>query len=281
MKVHHLNCATMCPFGGRLLSGAGSVAAPARLVCHCLLLETSAGLVLVDSGLGLADVEAPERRLGRHFTLLTQPVCDPEETAVRQVERLGFARRDVRHVVLTHCDLDHAGGIPDFPDATVHVHADEKEAALHPRTRLERSRYARAHFRHQPTWAVYRPSGEPWFGFECVRDLAGLPPEILLIPLSGHTRGHSGVAVQSSGGWLLHAGDAYFHRLEMAPDRRRCPPLLDAFQRIVEIDGRARTRNQHRLRTLVRESSDEVRVFSAHDPVELERCREGLGEAAA
>ncbi|MCC6899114.1 MAG: MBL fold metallo-hydrolase [Polyangiaceae bacterium] len=274
MKVHHLNCATLCPYGGRLLSGSGSLSGPAKLVCHCLLVETPAGLVLVDSGLGLKDVDSPERTIGRQFLLFANPVRDPNETAVRQVEALGFSRDDVRHVVLTHCDLDHAGGIADFPKATVHVHATEQGAALHPQTRLERTRYVRAHFAHDPKWAVYRPKGEHWFGFEAVRDLEGLPPEILLIPLHGHTRGHSGVAVQTPGGWLLHAGDAYFHRLEMAPDRRRCPPLLDVFQRIVEIDGRARVKNQERLRALVRESSDEVRVFSAHDPVELERCRE-------
>ena len=274
MKVHHLNGATMCPYGGRLLSGSGPLFAPTKLVCHCLLIETSEGLVLVDAGLGTRDVESPERTLGREFLLFAQPVRDPAETALRQVEGLGFSRDDVRHIVLTHCDLDHSGGIVDFPKATVHVHALEKEAVVHPKTRIERTRYAKAHFAHGPNWAVYQAKGEPWFGFECVRDLDRLPPEILLIPLHGHTRGHSGVAVQSKSGWLLHAGDAYFHRLEMAPDRRRCPPLLDVFQRIVEIDGQARIRNQMRLRTLVRENSDEVRVFSAHDPVELERCRE-------
>lgn len=280
MKVHHLNCATLCPYGGRLLSGSGSLTSPAELVCHCLLVETPAGLVLVDTGLGTADVENAERTLGRHFLLFANPVRDPAETALRQVERLGFHRQDVRHIVLTHCDLDHAGGLPDFPKATVHVHADEQQATLHPRTRLERSRYARAHFAHEPAWAVYRPDGERWFGFDCVRALGGLPPELLLVPLRGHTRGHSGVAIETPSGWLLHAGDAYFHRLEMAPDRRRCPPLLDAFQRIVEVDGRARAKNQARLRTLVRESSDEVRVFSAHDPVELERCRAHAAEVA-
>ncbi|MBE7479918.1 MAG: MBL fold metallo-hydrolase [Polyangiaceae bacterium] len=279
MKVHHLNCATMCPHGGRLLSGTGSLRTQAKLICHCLLIETSEGLVLVDSGLGTADVSSPERTVGRHFLLFARPGRDPAETALSQVERLGFSRDDVRHIVLTHCDLDHAGGLPDFPKATVHVHADERDATLHPRTRLERTRYVKAHFAHEPKWAVYRPKGEPWFGFDCVRDLTGLPPEILLIPLHGHTRGHSGVAVHTRSGWLLHAGDAYFHRLEMAPDRRRCPPLLDAFQRIVEIDGQARMKNQARLRRLVRESSDEVRVFSAHDPVELERCRERAAEA--
>ena len=142
------------------------------------------------------------------------------QTALRQVEGLGFSRDDVRHIVLTHCDLDHSGGIVDFPKATVHVHALEKEAVVHPKTRIERTRYAKAHFAHGPNWAVYQAKGEPWFGFECVRDLDRLPPEILLIPLHGHTRGHSGVAVQSKSGWLLHAGDAYFCLLYTSPSPR-------------------------------------------------------------
>jgi glyoxylase-like metal-dependent hydrolase (beta-lactamase superfamily II) len=277
MKVHHLNCATMCPIGGRLVSGAGALTDSARMVCHCLLIETGSGLVLVESGLGLRDVERPSETVGREFVLLTRPKLDPAETAVRRVETLGFQRSDVRHVVLTHLDLDHAGGIADFPDATVHLLADERDAALNPRTRLERRRYIAAHWEHGPKWSVYRPSDEPWFGFECVRDLPGLPPEILLIPLIGHSRGHSGVAVDTGKGWLLHAGDAYFNRGEMDPDRRRCPPALDLFQRIVEIDGRMRMRNQNRLRLLSRENSSEVRVFSAHDPIELERMQERAG----
>jgi glyoxylase-like metal-dependent hydrolase (beta-lactamase superfamily II) len=279
MKVHHLDCATMCPYGGRLLSGKGALLGSAKLVCHCLLIETDSGLVLVDSGLGLRDVQTPEATLGRPFLLFARPRLDPAATALRQVTALGFAREDVRHVVLTHLDLDHAGGIQDFPRAKVHVLLDEKRAALAPRTRLEKMRYVQAHWEHAPDWVTYEPKGEPWFGFECVRELAGLPPEILFVPLRGHTRGHSGVAVDTGDGWLLHAGDAYFHHAEMDPDRRRCPPLLDVFQRIVEIDGPARVKNQQRLRGLVRENGAEVRVFSAHDPVELERCLERSGGA--
>jgi glyoxylase-like metal-dependent hydrolase (beta-lactamase superfamily II) len=44
-----------------------------------------------------------------------------EDTTVRQVEKLGFRTKDVTHVVLTHCDPDHAGGLADFPHADVHV----------------------------------------------------------------------------------------------------------------------------------------------------------------
>jgi hypothetical protein len=34
--------------------------------------------------------------------------------------------------VVTHLDLDHAGGLGDFPDAEVHVHAHELSAARRP-----------------------------------------------------------------------------------------------------------------------------------------------------
>ena len=280
MKVHHLNCATMCPYGGRLLSGTGSLTSATQMICHVLLVETEQGLVLVDSGLGLDDLREPKPRLGRHLLTLMRPVLDEDETAARRVEALGFSRDDVRHIVLTHMDLDHAGGLPDFPKATVHLHAAEHDAMLRRQTPLERSRYRPVHWAHEPSFETYRPKGEAWFGFEAVRDLRGLPPEILLIPLFGHTRGHSGVAVETESGFLLHAGDAYFHRGEMDPDERRCPPILDVFQRIAEIDSTARRKNQERLRLLCRENRGSVRVFSAHDPVELERCQERAERAA-
>lgn len=271
----------MCPFGGRLVSGRGGLGGPARMVCHCLLVETDRGLVLVDSGLGRDDVERPKERLGAEFVALVRPALDPTETAAARVEALGFAIDDVRHVVLTHLDLDHAGGIADFPKATVHVLAAEHSAALAPATRLERRRYRPLHWAHGPSWALHEPNGEAWFGFPCVRDLPGLPPEILMIPLIGHSRGHSGVAVDAGDRWLLHAGDAYFHHQELDPDRRRCPAFLDLFQRIVEVDGSLRAQNQRRLRQLARESSDEVQIFSAHDPVELERYVAEAGTAHA
>jgi glyoxylase-like metal-dependent hydrolase (beta-lactamase superfamily II) len=46
---------------------------------------------------------------------------DPEETAVKRVERLGYAAEDVKHVALTRLHFDHAGGLPDSPQAKVHT----------------------------------------------------------------------------------------------------------------------------------------------------------------
>ncbi len=275
MRVHHLGCGTMCPFGGRLLGGEGGPWNPGRLVCHVLLVETDRdGLALVDTGMGLDDIAAPAARLGRPFVALTRPVLREEETAVRRVEALGFSARDVRHVILTHMDLDHAGGLGDFPDATVHVLEAEHRAAVDRPTAAERNRYRPAQWAHAPTFATYAPKGEPWHGFACVRDLEGLPPEILLVPLSGHSRGHAGVAVESENGWLLHAGDAYFHAAQMR-ERASCPPLLTLFQNVVAVDRGAMRANQARLRELALDASAGVHVFSAHDPSELEARQRG------
>lgn len=287
MRIHHLNCGTMCPPIGRLTRGAGSLLSRGRMVCHCLLIEAGDGLVLVDTGIGLADIQHPGERLGRGFTSIVGPRLDPEETAIYQVEKLGFSPSDVRHIVLTHMDLDHAGGLADFPGALVHVYRPEHDAATARATLRERERYHPAQWAHAPRFRLYDGSGERWFGFERVSKLEGVPPEILIVPVTGHSRGHAAIAVrtppragaddapwsQRGAEWLLHAGDAYFHRGEMDPNRRTCPIGLELFQRAVAMDDEARLANQERLRTLAREQAGKVRVFCAHDDVELERLQ--------
>jgi glyoxylase-like metal-dependent hydrolase (beta-lactamase superfamily II) len=268
-KVHHLNCATMCPFPGRSLSFAGSFFAPGRMVCHCLLVESRAGLVLVDTGFGLADVAERGRRLGRGLALFARPRFDPEETATRQIVRLGFRVEDVKHIVPTHLDPDHAGGLGDFPKAKVHVREPEHAAALGKRGLRERYRYLAPHFAHGPDWVIYPArGGESWLGLEGVQPIAGVP-DVLLVPLGGHSRGHTGVAVETESGWLLHAGDAYFARSEIDPDRPRCPFGLAIFQRLLDVDGTLRHENQARLRELTRARGSSVRIFCAHDSEEL------------
>jgi glyoxylase-like metal-dependent hydrolase (beta-lactamase superfamily II) len=97
---------------------------------------------------------------------------------------------------------------------------------------LDRRRYRPAQWDDNVRWQRYRASGERWLGFECVRDLAGLPPEILIVPLGGHTVGHAGIAIHGLESWLLHAGDAYFYRGEMDPRGYRCTPMLRVYQRL-------------------------------------------------
>ena len=100
-------------------------------------------------------------------------------TALRQIERLGFDAADVRHIVLTHLDFDHAGGLDDFPDAQVHLLRQERDDALPQKTWLDRQRFRPQQWSQPRAWHVYRRrGGERWFGFDGVRELHGLPPEI-------------------------------------------------------------------------------------------------------
>jgi glyoxylase-like metal-dependent hydrolase (beta-lactamase superfamily II) len=273
MRVHHLNAISSCPLGGALMDRR-SLSVRGRLACHCLLVEGRDGLVLVDTGFGVQDVHHPRKRLARFFLALTAPDFREEMTCVRQIERLGYDSRDVRHVVLTHLDFDHAGGLDDFPWATVHLLASERTAAENRRTLLDRWRYRPQQWGTHARWHGYQGGeGEPWLGFDCVRGLEGLPSDdVLLVPLIGHTFGHAGVAVRRDHGWLLLAGDAYFDHRELDADMPRCTPGLRAYQWMMEKDRRARLWNQERLRDLAAAHDGEVEVLSSHDPGEFERA---------
>ncbi len=270
MKLHHLNCICACPLGGRLMDGrAPTVFQRGTLCCHCLLLETAQGLTLVDTGYGLNDVRHPRQRLSSLFLWLMSPDLREEMTAARQVERLGFRREEVRHIVLTHLDFDHAGGLDDFPLATVHLLRRERDAAVAQRTWLDRQRYRPAQWASRARWQAYDGAqGDSWQGLQCVRPLHGVRAAVVLVPLPGHTLGHAGVAVRTGQGWLLMAGDAYFHHREM-DEPPWCTPGLRMYQTLMEKDRAARLQNQARLRAL--KANAQLEILCAHDPTEFER----------
>jgi glyoxylase-like metal-dependent hydrolase (beta-lactamase superfamily II) len=255
VKVHHLNCGTMRPPG------------VPELCCHVLLCEARDGLVLVDTGFGLRDVADPAARLGavRHTI---RPVLDPEETAARQVERLGFSRDDVRHVVVTHFDVDHVGGLADFPAARVHVTAAEAHGAVHHPSRRERLRYRAAQWGHQPWLVEHRPDGEAWRGFAAAKPLTEIDEGVVLVSLPGHSRGHAAVAVDAGDHWVLHAGDAFYHHGQLDGRSRPARPVA-AMETLVAFDRRQVRDNHRRLAELHRRGEPDLRIVCSHDPALL------------
>jgi glyoxylase-like metal-dependent hydrolase (beta-lactamase superfamily II) len=278
MRIHYLKCGTDCPLGGALFDGFSK--GPLGLIpCAAQLVETSEGLVLIDTGYGSEDVRFPHPRLSRFFRALLNIRFRLRETALHQIKAMGHSPADVRHIVLTHLDFDHAGGIEDFPNARVHVMEAERDAAERKRRGfIARRRYRPQQWDEVRDWRTYVGGGEPWFGFDSVRQLDGLPPEILMVPLPGHTWGHAGVAVQTPRGWVLNAGDAYFYRRELDADRRRCTPGLRLYQTLMEVDREARLTNQERLRQLKRNHGSEVTIFCSHDELELEAMQRRNGQ---
>ncbi|HEX4924757.1 MAG TPA: MBL fold metallo-hydrolase [Bdellovibrionales bacterium] len=252
MKVHHLNCGTYCTRAIPFVLDA------AKLCTRCLLIESNDGLIAVDSGYGEADLFKDNLKADLSHKLFAE-FPRPEETLKYHVTRLGFRAQDVRHIVLTHLDPDHAGGLKDFPDAQVHVYSFEYYKALQLRDtnpiwgyRLRGIDWSRA-----KQWRLYDDQGERWNGLECLRPLSGIKEELALIPLAGHTPGHAGILVGSK---TLHVGDLYYHSSELEKEKSR----YSALSTLLAFDNGVRIKNLARVAE-IKKNDPGLDVFSAHD----------------
>lgn len=247
MRIHHINC--------------GKMHAPPKpeIGCHHLLIEHEDGLMLADAGIGVLDSQRPVERLGQALIDLAGVKIDESQTAVRQIERLGFDPNDVADIVITHCDFDHISGLVDFPRATVHLSAEEWAGM-----QRGHDRYFPIHFAHEPKIAAHATSTERWFGIEARVIKDGDDGRVLLIPLFGHTWGHCGVAVQQGAGWLLYAGDAYYLRVQFGQPEHPVSQLATEWS----MDDAARRLSIAHLERLARDHADEITIFAAHDESE-------------
>lgn len=254
LRIHHLDCGTLrTPVG--------------VMVCHVLLVEVDDRLVLVDTGFGLADVASP-RRLGpvRHVLF---PDLDPARTAVGRIRALGLDPSAVSDIVLTHGDLDHAGGIPDLPRARVHLLRAEADAIGARRGLQSVQRYRPGHWSHHPHLVLHSPGSTTWKGLAGAVPLDEVAPGMLMVPLPGHTPGHAGVVLPlADGRSLLHIGDAALDAETLRTGRVR--PDVRLRQHVIADDPATMRRTQRLLAPLARDP--EVLLVNSHD--------RGLFEAA-
>jgi glyoxylase-like metal-dependent hydrolase (beta-lactamase superfamily II) len=253
--IHEIQCGSFCP-----LHGANPFPT-VEMPCRCLLVETAQGLVLCDTGFPNKNWFQDSHKI-KNFIL--QPVLKNKVSAFDAIQNLGFKPQDVRHIVLSHLDFDHAGGLLDFPWAKVHLHGSEHKIAKKVPTRYK-TRFYSDLWNKDTQFLPYAEFGEDWFGFKAVRQLQGLPPDILLIPLVGHTDGHSGVAIKSKDKWVFQAADAFYFKEDLESDLRLRNLASDGLQAMLA------TKNLHRLSNLynlskLRQKSDQVQLINSHDP---------------
>ena len=228
--------------------------------CHCLMIQTESGVVLIDTGIGMLDISDPQRRIGAETIDVAGFKFLPEVTASHQLQARGIAVSAVTDIVLTHCDPDHVGGLSDFPGARVHVAAEEKESLD-----SGNPRYAPDQFSHGPDWHTYSKNDSDVFGLPSRRIPVPADVDIRLVPLFGHTHGHCGVAVDDDGSWLLHVGDAYYLRGELTDYNH---PINELTELRADNDELRRD-SLDKLRQLTARTDIDLEYFGYHDIVEL------------
>lgn len=158
---------------------------------NCLLVETPAGRVLVETGIGERISEKMQRVRGVEG--------DPILPALRKA---GFDPGSVDVVAVSHLHFDHAGGLLDadggraFPRATIVAQRAEWEVALDDNPR-NTAAYDQAELRLVQAWgAEGAADGE--------REVL---PGVSVVPTGGHSGGHQGVVVRGPRGTVAFFGD--------------------------------------------------------------------------
>ena len=167
-----------------------------RLATNCLLVRGPGFTVLVESGLG----DKWDERSREMYAIERSPSL-PDSLA-----SLGVRPEDVDDLILSHLHFDHAGGATrrvdgelqrTFPNATLHVQADELEHARAPHER-DRASY-------QPdNWEPYADAGR----IEPARGEREIRPGVRVVPLPGHNSGMQAVRIDSDGRTAFYFADA-------------------------------------------------------------------------
>ncbi len=116
-NIHILNTG-FCWARGRILA-AGQSWAEQKLPVLCIALEDAQGhITLIDTGYTTRFLQITKYFPEKLYALATAVDIQENQSALRQLQGLGFSAKDVKKIVATHFHADHTGGLLDFPDAT-------------------------------------------------------------------------------------------------------------------------------------------------------------------
>lgn len=255
-KIYHLNCATLKSLGG-------------AVVCHCLLLETEKGLILVDTGLGVEDVKNPKQRLDFQFRLIVNPTLRMEETAFHQIKKLGFSSDDVRYIILSHLHEDHVGGIDDFPNATMITTKAEYDFVFS--SGKKGTGYNKKQMSGQYNWLLCELNKMKWNGFDACAVFED-SNDLLLVDLKGHTAGQCGLVIKWADKTYFFCADGYYSRKTLVNGGKKTPFQYKLLQFFVSHSRKDAKETESKIVNLFQREKS-IELFCAHDVNEFNALR--------
>lgn len=231
----------------------------------CTLIEhPTEGPGLFDTGSSEVLARNTRRISLEAYRHVTQHRMTAADTVRAQLERDRVQASEVRWIVLSHLDPDHAGGLRDFPNARIICSRAVRD--------LGRSHSVGAALRgrifpqHLPLDFAERAAAVPETGpplgpFPWTHDLFG-DGSIVLVPLPGHAIGHIGALLRLDSGerWFLVA-DAVWSGEGLS---RR-----GFFHEVIAVDRAAQRATRRALAAFTEEN--EVLVLPSHCPAAARR----------
>ncbi len=202
-------------------------------------IDTDDGWVVYDTGCDPEVAVDPERvwgGLAKAFRI----EMGPEDHQVARLATIGIAPPDIRHVIVSHLHMDHAGGIRLFPESKIWLQKAELRWAMYP-DRIGAGGFIRTDYDH------------PSIDYELVEGDAQIVEGVHVVLTDGHTPGHQSLVVDLPAGRYVLTGDcAYEHR-----QVERCVPPP------VASDEVAAARSLARIRAF--KTRDNARLIVSHD----------------
>ncbi|OBA68191.1 MBL fold metallo-hydrolase [Nocardia sp. 852002-20019_SCH5090214] len=213
---------------------------------------------VVDPGVCL---DAERRAIAQLPAVLRVAVRPPAATVATVDSLRQHDPRPLDFALPTHAHWDHVCGLLDLPELPVHMHRVEQRWIMTgPVAPVGGVRDA---LRERPV-VEYDLDGPPVLTFTASHDLFG-DGTVVLVDLSGHTPGSIGVLAHTRRGWVLLAGDAAWHHLQIDKIRQKA-----SYPGGFADDDRELTfRTLHRLH-LARTT---VTVVPTHDHAAAQRLR--------